>query len=115
MNQHSSVQVSSYYLYQCDHRTINKKMQYSVLQINQITVLDFSISGIMAHAGILTHSSAGWDVARTDKGACLLEANLSCNFFRGTFDQEAYFEFVSDYFTFLDLPTSDQCMSKKTN
>ena len=25
---------------------------------------------------------AGWDVAFTDKGMLLLEANLSCNFFR---------------------------------
>ena len=31
---------------------------------------------------------AGWDVAITkEAGVCLLEVNLSCNFFRGTFDQ----------------------------
>lgn len=29
----------------------------------------------------------GWDVALTDKGIYLLEVNLSCNFFRGSFDK----------------------------
>lgn len=46
---------------------------------------------------------AGWDVALTEEaGMCLLETNLSCNFFRGTFDQKEYFRFVSEYFEFLD-------------
>lgn len=46
---------------------------------------------------------AGWDVAITEEaGMCLLETNLSCNFFRGTFDQKEYFQFVGDYFEFLD-------------
>merc|ERR1711966_51354 len=46
---------------------------------------------------------AGWDVALTEEaGMCLLEVNLSCNFFRGTFDQRSYFGFVNDYFSFLD-------------
>jgi hypothetical protein len=46
---------------------------------------------------------AGWDVALTEEaGMCLLEVNLSCNFFRGTFDQAKYFDFVSDYLAFLD-------------
>jgi hypothetical protein len=36
----------------------------------------------------------------------LLEANLSCNFFRGSFDKEAYFSFVDDYF--LDLAEKQQ-------
>ena len=44
---------------------------------------------------------AGWDVAFTNKGMLLLEANLSCNFFRGSFDKRKYFEFVNDYFVFL--------------
>lgn len=45
---------------------------------------------------------AGWDVALTEEaGMCLLEVNLSCNFFRGSFDQKAYFDFVNDYFEFL--------------
>lgn len=46
---------------------------------------------------------AGWDVAITkEAGMCLLETNLSCNFFRGTFDQRGYFGFVNEYFEFLD-------------
>lgn len=46
---------------------------------------------------------AGWDVAITEEaGMCLLEVNLSCNFFRGKFDQRAYFELVGEYFSFLD-------------
>jgi hypothetical protein len=44
----------------------------------------------------------GWDVAYTDKGVVFLEVNLSCNFFRGSFDQEWYFKFVDDYFRSLD-------------
>jgi len=46
----------------------------------------------------------GWDVAYTDKGMVLLEVNLSCNFFRGSFDRVAYFNFVDRYFRFLDTP-----------
>jgi hypothetical protein len=45
---------------------------------------------------------AGWDVALTNKGALLLETNLSCNFFRGTFDEDLYFNFVHEYFEMLD-------------
>jgi len=45
---------------------------------------------------------AGWDVALTDKGILLLEVNLSCNFFRGTFDIDMYIRFMDDYFTRLD-------------
>jgi len=46
---------------------------------------------------------AGWDVAITkEAGMCLLEVNLSCNFFRGTFDQKEYFKFCNEYFSFLD-------------
>jgi len=44
----------------------------------------------------------GWDVAYTNKGVVFLEVNLSCNFFRGSFDQDGYFEFVDDYFRSLD-------------
>lgn len=45
----------------------------------------------------------GWDVALTEEaGICLLEVNISCNFFRGTFNQRAYFDFASQYFTFID-------------
>jgi len=55
---------------------------------------------------------AGWDVALTDhKDApmCLLEVNLSCNFFQGTFDKPAYFRFMSEYLQYLDQSrTTDQ-------
>jgi len=45
----------------------------------------------------------GWDVALTQEaGMCLLEGNLSCNFFRGTFDQPAYFSFIEEYFVSLE-------------
>ena len=39
----------------------------------------------------------GWDVALSTNSkvpVCLLEVNLSCNFFRGTFDLRAYLDFV---------------------
>lgn len=45
---------------------------------------------------------AGWDIALTTKGNFLLEVNLSCNFFRGSFNNDAYIEFVSEYFSQLD-------------
>ena len=44
----------------------------------------------------------GWDVALTTEGRCLLEANLSCNFFRASLDRDAYFGFVEDCFDHLD-------------
>jgi len=44
----------------------------------------------------------GWDVALTNKGMLLLETNLSCNFFRGTFDEDQYFNMVHEYFCLLD-------------
>jgi len=45
---------------------------------------------------------AGWDVALTPDGIRFIEINLSCNFFKGTFDQEQYFKFMNDYFNYLD-------------
>eukprot|EP00746_Dinoflagellata_sp_MGD_P008598 gnl/MRDRNA2_/MRDRNA2_117234_c0_seq1.p1 gnl/MRDRNA2_/MRDRNA2_117234_c0~~gnl/MRDRNA2_/MRDRNA2_117234_c0_seq1.p1 ORF type:complete len:129 (+),score=28.21 gnl/MRDRNA2_/MRDRNA2_117234_c0_seq1:2-388(+) len=45
---------------------------------------------------------AGWDVALTNKGVLLLETNLSCNFFRGTFDEDLYFNMVDEYFGLLE-------------
>jgi hypothetical protein len=46
---------------------------------------------------------SGWDVALTkEHGMILLEANLSCNFFRGDFDLGKYIEFVTAYFANLD-------------
>jgi len=46
---------------------------------------------------------AGWDVALTNKGRFLLEVNLSCNFFRGTFDKDVYFSVVDRYMEELDV------------
>jgi hypothetical protein len=46
---------------------------------------------------------AGWDVAMTrEHGRCLLEANLSCNFFNGSFDRPAYFAWMEDLLARLD-------------
>ena len=45
----------------------------------------------------------GWDVAITkDHGMLLLEANLSCNFFRATFDIDKYAAFVEEVLGFLE-------------
>lgn len=44
----------------------------------------------------------GWDVAFTSKGICLLEVNLSCNFFRGSFDIPSYVRFIEHYWKQLD-------------
>jgi len=44
----------------------------------------------------------GWDVAFTSEGICLLEVNLSCNFFMGTFDKATYFEFINSYWQMLE-------------
>lgn len=58
-----------------------------------------------AHLRLIPHVPlCGWDVALTkDNGMLLLEGNFSCNFFRGDFDQDSYFEFVRDYFVALEL------------
>lgn len=39
----------------------------------------------------------GFDVALSKSGTWLLEANLSSNFFRGSFDQDLYFAFLDAY------------------
>jgi hypothetical protein len=44
----------------------------------------------------------GWDVADTTEGLFLLEANLSCNFFHGTFDQNEYYSFLERQIIFLE-------------
>ncbi|CAN0471824.1 unnamed protein product [Scytosiphon promiscuus] len=44
----------------------------------------------------------GWDVALTSKGVYLLEVNLSCNFFRGSFSLGPYVQFIHDYFVALE-------------
>ena len=57
-----------------------------------------------AHAALLPRVPlAGWDVVLSrDHGPCLLEANLSCNFFRGSFDEGDYVDFIHDYFDYCD-------------
>ena len=47
----------------------------------------------------------GWDVVlstNTNVPVCLLEVNLSCNFFRGSFDKEVYLGFCRDLCEGLD-------------
>jgi len=57
----------------------------------------------------------GWDIALTTKGVFLLEANLSCNFFQGSFSIENYIKLVSKYFTQLDqIVTSDKDWRART-
>ena len=60
-----------------------------------------------AHLRLIPHVPlCGWDVALTeDSGMLLLEGNFSCNFFRGDFDQAAYFQFVNDYFLNMERRT----------
>ena len=44
---------------------------------------------------------AGWDVvlsADPKVPVCLLEVNLSCNFFRGSFDKKLYLDFIDESF-----------------
>ena len=49
---------------------------------------------------------AGWDVVLSaDHGACLLEVNLSCNFFRGSFDERKYVDFVHAYLSYCEKVT----------
>lgn len=57
-----------------------------------------------AHATLLPGVPlCGWDVALTrEAGRCLLEVNLSCNFFNGTFDKQGYFELLDTFFARLD-------------
>ena len=41
----------------------------------------------------------GWDVVLSKDPklpVCLLEVNLSCNFFRGTFDYKTYLDFIDE-------------------
>lgn len=54
----------------------------------------------------------GWDVAFTPTGIFLLEVNLSCNFFRGTFDLHDYVVFVDEYFR--DLEARDKSSRRRS-
>lgn len=44
----------------------------------------------------------GWDVALTPQGVSLLEINISCNFFNGSYDRQGYIAFVRDYLVALE-------------
>ena len=48
---------------------------------------------------------AGWDVAITPGGLYLLEANLSCNFFRASLDRQQYYSFVGEAIGWLERKT----------
>lgn len=47
---------------------------------------------------------AGWDLCVVDgePTKCLLEVNLMCNFFKGSFDKPKYFQFLEDYFLYCE-------------
>eukprot|EP00602_Paraphysomonas_sp_CaronLab_P011072 CAMPEP_0185021290 /NCGR_PEP_ID=MMETSP1103-20130426/3974_1 /TAXON_ID=36769 /ORGANISM="Paraphysomonas bandaiensis, Strain Caron Lab Isolate" /LENGTH=273 /DNA_ID=CAMNT_0027552723 /DNA_START=162 /DNA_END=983 /DNA_ORIENTATION=+ len=49
----------------------------------------------------------GWDVTFTPKGVFLLEVNLSCNFFRGSFDIPKYIDIVDQYWAKLEKVKQD--------
>eukprot|EP00055_Hartaetosiga_balthica_P014807 m.83507 g.83507 ORF g.83507 m.83507 type:complete len:517 (+) comp8691_c2_seq1:230-1780(+) len=57
-----------------------------------------------AHAKMLPDVPlCGWDVALTKEyGMCLLEVNISCNFFNGSFNKENYFSYVNKFYSELD-------------
>lgn len=55
----------------------------------------------------------GWDVAFCKNGIYLLEVNLSCNFFRGTFDVPAYLSFVDDHFRDLEARSANAAKKEK--
>merc|ERR1711871_751361 len=58
----------------------------------------------------------GWDVAFTNKGVLLLEANYSCNFFRGTFDEAAYLRLVDRYMIDLECRRAEgRCAFQETS
>ena len=45
----------------------------------------------------------GWDVCFTPQGIVLLEVNLSCNFFRGSFSVPPYLSNVEQYFKSIEV------------
>merc|ERR1719262_273888 len=69
---------------------------------------------VTAHSKMMPDvTMAGWDVALTTKGPLLLEANLSCNFFRGTFDEDHYFNLVHEYFVALECGIDDKALFRR--
>lgn len=50
----------------------------------------------------------GWDVSFTEDGIKLLEVNLSCNFFRGSFDHNAYIKFIDAYWRDLNVTEEER-------
>jgi hypothetical protein len=59
----------------------------------------------------------GWDVvlsADPDVPVCLLEVNLSCNFFRGSFDHQVYLDFVDEALSSLQAQRLTADASNKT-
>merc|ERR1711907_872717 len=55
---------------------------------------------VEAHRALMPNvPTIGWDVAvAKDHGAVLLEANLSCNFFGGVYDQQKFLRIVDTYY-----------------
>jgi len=57
-----------------------------------------------SHAKLCPHVPfCGWDVVlcQEEPKLCLLEVNLSCNFFRGSFDKTVYMDYIEELFTTL--------------
>mmetsp|Transcript_6552 Transcript_6552/g.20455 ORF Transcript_6552/g.20455 Transcript_6552/m.20455 type:complete len:435 (+) Transcript_6552:50-1354(+) len=68
-----------------------------------------------AHKALLPNVPlAGWDVVLAKQhGPCLLEANLSCNFFRGSFDEALYYGLIHDFFAFCQRREDLQLRSRR--
>lgn len=89
-----------------ENHTITKHPDNGVAIAGQFIPQMDKIREIVAHAHMSMCPGVpiiGWDVALTrEAGICLLEANLSCNFFRATFDEDAYYSFVGRVFSVLE-------------
>lgn len=84
--------------YTC-HPDTNKKIKGTV--VSDISSMVDMVED--AHLKMLkTVPLVGWDVALTTQGMFLLEVNLSCNFFRASFDEKQYFKFIDVYFKELE-------------